>query len=316
MLSLDYDQLGSRREECSGAFDDVALTRRDEKDDGRVFQVIGSEDETAVTVVAVVIDSGACKAAFDQLAFEVVRYGTAPTSVKDDVVLHRLECCRGERCAVIEAERERDLGNGLILLQVHVRLEDLRKDGKVGQRRAGGYETVVDILHRDHEGLVRAGLQEDLTGFVPVGVREVDSRGLVGIDFQGSSGGKNDIVVMSTLADQQYFSRFQCSIADGVERVGRDAGGHSATGSVEESRKLSGSLGTTGTGRDERLRRIGEKEVLDGIEVGCEGLVDNGLKGGLDVCHMLVFLHILSGDRFLSHISIDSTFRHRFRPPS
>ena len=131
MLSLDDDQLGSRREECSGAFDDVALTRRDKKDDGRVFQVIGSEDETAVTVVAVVIDSGACKAAFDQLAFEVVRYGTAPTSVKDDVVLHRLECSWSKRCSVIEAEGERVPGEILVLLKIHVRLEDLGEDGEV-----------------------------------------------------------------------------------------------------------------------------------------------------------------------------------------
>ena len=91
MFGFDDDQLGGRRKECTGTFNDFFFPGRDEKNDSRVFQVIGSEDETAGAVVSVVIDSGTCKAAFDQLAFEVVRYGTTPASVKNDLVLHRLK---------------------------------------------------------------------------------------------------------------------------------------------------------------------------------------------------------------------------------
>ena len=64
----------------------------------------------------------------------------------------------------------------------------------------------MSTRHRNGEGLVRTGLYEELACFVPVTVREVESRSPVGVDGQGSLGSKNDVVVMATLADEKDLS--------------------------------------------------------------------------------------------------------------
>ena len=75
--------------------------------------------------------------------------------------------------------------------------------------------------HRDGEGLVRTGLYEELAGFVPVTVREVESRSPVGVDGQGSLGSKNDVVVMATLADEKDLSSTQGVITERVQCIWR-----------------------------------------------------------------------------------------------
>ena len=246
-------------------------------------------------MTALPVASTTCsQAALDQFSFEVVCNGTAPAAMEDDVAPDRLEVGRRKRRTVIEAEGERNFRKGLVLLQVHVRLEDPGEDGEVRKGSPGRDETVVDVLHRDNEGLVRTSPQENLSGFVPVGVGEVHGRGILEVDFQGSLGSKNDVVVVTTFADQQDFRRLQSSVAIGIECVWRDTGGHSAAGSVEESCELTGSLCSARPGRDEGLRWIGEQEVTDGVEVCGVGMVDNGLEGGFCVCHVLGVFSIYS----------------------
>ena len=106
MLGLDYDEFGFRRKVGPSTGYDVFLSWRDEKDDGRVFHVIGGKDETAVTVISVVVNSGLCQTAFDQLAFKVVRDRTSPATMEDDIAMYTSEVLRSKWCAVIEAESE------------------------------------------------------------------------------------------------------------------------------------------------------------------------------------------------------------------
>ncbi len=86
VAGLDDDKLGSRRKECPGSSRDIFFPRRDEKDYCRVFQVIGSEYETSVAIVSLIIDSCLCKSAFDQLAFQIVSYRTPPASLQENIV--------------------------------------------------------------------------------------------------------------------------------------------------------------------------------------------------------------------------------------
>lgn len=133
MLGLYDYELGSWREECPGSLGYVFLPRRYKKDHGRIFQVIGSEYETTVAVVSVVVDSGWCQAAFYQLAFQVVRYRTAPASVEDNVTANGFEVFRCEWGSIVETEGEGVLRKGPVLLQVHSGLEDFGEEGEVGQ---------------------------------------------------------------------------------------------------------------------------------------------------------------------------------------
>ena len=94
--------------------------------------MVGREDEAAVAVILVVVDAGRSQATLDQLAFQVVGYGAAPAALEDDIALDRLEVLRSEGSAVVEAEGEGPLGDGSVLLQVHVGLEDLGEQGEVG----------------------------------------------------------------------------------------------------------------------------------------------------------------------------------------
>ena len=93
--------------------------------------MIGSEYETAVAVVPVVADAPSGKTGLHDLAFQVLRYRTAPAAVKEDIVLHSGEVGRSQRSIVVQAECVGLFREGLVLFQVHVRLEDPGQDGEV-----------------------------------------------------------------------------------------------------------------------------------------------------------------------------------------
>ena len=104
VTGFDDDELRPSRQVLTGPESYILFPGRDEHDDGRIFQVIGSEYETAVAVVTIVADAPGGQTGLHDLAFQVLCYRTAPAAVKEDVVLHPGEVGWSQRGIVIQAE--------------------------------------------------------------------------------------------------------------------------------------------------------------------------------------------------------------------
>ena len=85
-----------------------------------------------MTIVPIIIDRRRSQATFDQLAIQVAGHRPAPAPLKDDITTDGFEVVEGQWCTVVETKGERVFRNGPILLQVHIRLENLRDESEVG----------------------------------------------------------------------------------------------------------------------------------------------------------------------------------------